>query len=234
MADVIMLAERPSNVSARSVPAAPSAASFADSAVSDAAPQAIGNYKGVMLCNRPGVIADTPDWLKPAGNELPVFRAGVPHEVVHPRGRDTLFDRPPVKIPPRKKRHDAMEAHRSWLTSLIQRRAALQVRACAGALAHRACGWVRCPGNRAIPDVQAERDSEELRKTEVHKHVAERQQAFRDLVRSQASTTHSLALPQSVYHMCLPPCPVCAGPIRRHGVSCNGRCSSCFRGSVRR
>ena len=146
MADVIMLAERPSNVSARSFPAAPSAASFADSAVSDAAPQAIGNYKGVMLCNRPGVIADTPDWLKPAGNELPVFRAGVPHEVVHPRGRDTLFDRPPVTIPPRKKRHDAMEAHRSWLTSLIQRRAALQVcvHARARALEHRARGLVRC------------------------------------------------------------------------------------------
>ena len=199
MADVIMLAERPSNVSARSFPAAPSAASFADSAVSDAAPQAIGNYKGVMLCNRPGVIADTPDWLKPAGNELPVFRAGVPHEVVHPRGRDTLFDRPPVTIPPRKKRHDAMEAHRSWLTSLIQRRAALQVcaHARARALEHRARGLV-CDAlwRTSLYRLQAERDSEELRRTEVHKRVAERQQAFRDLVRSQASIAPSPALPQ--------------------------------------
>ena len=127
MADIIMLAERPTNTSARGIEAVPSAASFSAYSDAGAAPQAIANYKGVMLCNRPGVVAEIPEWVKPMRDGLPVFRGGIPHETVDPRGRDRCMGDKPVKVKPHKKRHDAIEAHRKWLATLVQRREALQV-----------------------------------------------------------------------------------------------------------
>lgn len=115
----------------------PSSASYPGSTISEGptAPQAIGNYKGVMLCNRPGVVAEIPEWVKPTRDGLPVFRAGVPQEVVHPRGRHCGTDIDySSKVRPHKRRHDAIEAHRSWLSALVSRRAALQV----GQLLHHA------------------------------------------------------------------------------------------------
>lgn len=198
-----MLAERPS---ARGMDGAPSAASLPRSSVSDfgsPAPQAIGNYKGVMLCNRPGVVAEVPEWVKPTKDGLPVFRAGVPHEAVHPRGRDSRVDRPAVKIPARKKRHDAMEAHRAWLESLVSRRAALQVST--RSLQQRHEPILSSP-RPPISGVQAERDTEDARRAEAHQRVAEQQQAFRDLVRSQqvCALPPSLGRPPLAAPLCSP------------------------------
>lgn len=49
----------------------------------------IGNYKGVMLCNRPAGGAGDPVIRGGAGEVKPVpFKAGVPPELVNPRGYD--------------------------------------------------------------------------------------------------------------------------------------------------
>ncbi len=51
---------------------------------------AIGNYKGVMLCNRPvGPSADTAP--RSSDGKPPPFKAGIPAERVNPRGYDPVL-----------------------------------------------------------------------------------------------------------------------------------------------
>jgi hypothetical protein len=95
MADFVMLAERPGAANgppvARTEPSYQSVSSLP--AFAEAPSQAIGNYKGVMLCNRPGV---EPESAAPHGgasdSAIGIFRTGIPRETLHPKGRGDFID----------------------------------------------------------------------------------------------------------------------------------------------
>ena len=77
----------------------------------------IGNYKGVMLCNRPfgGVAAAAHKAISGGDGNVPFRSAVIPHE---PLGLNPSRERRAMIRVDRKKKNSALSRHKKWLKQL--------------------------------------------------------------------------------------------------------------------